>query len=117
MPSQRCSTCARNYPINVRNCPTCGGPTWRLREEDPDGEPRGSALQDEEYELRGDAPLLYDYDLDGKIVGWRLKMFFDLGFDVVNATALALRRDVDRQQVSDLLAAGATPQQVTGILL
>lgn len=72
----------------------------------------------EEYVLRAPtAEPLYDPDADAKIVAWRLTSFEDLGFDALYASTLALRRDVDREQVERMIQAGATPDQVREIVL
>jgi hypothetical protein len=77
----------------------------------PDSDPGDG----EEYALRD--PMLYHPKDDAKIVGWRVDCFEALGFDHVRAVALAIHRDVDRQGVTDLIGAGATPEQVALIVL
>lgn len=73
--------------------------------------------QGEEYELRTDPDRLYDLEHDAKIIDWRVMCFLELGFDVLNAGVLAVRRDVDREEVERLINGGATPEQATEILL
>ena len=70
----------------------------------------------DEYELRGDASRTYDVKRDVKIVEWRAKCFREYGFTQLEADALAVRRDVDRELVEDLLSAGATHAQVRAIV-
>lgn len=72
----------------------------------------------EEYELRApdDAPL-YDAEKDRPLIDWRVGCFEALGFPVAFAIALALRRDVDREQVAGLIRRGATPMQALEIVL
>lgn len=61
------------------------------------------------------------YDLantkDADIVAWRADAFGALGFNFVQASELAMRRDVDRAQVARLIGQGATPDQVCEIVL
>lgn len=73
----------------------------------------------EEYELRADAAPLYNVDepREAQIVDWRVRCFERAGFTPLDAGALAVRRDVDRADAEALLAAGATPEQATRILL
>lgn len=59
-----------------------------------------------------DVPPLYDPKADEGIVFWRAGVFMERGFDFLDALALAVRRDVDRQHVEDLLDRGATHAQV-----
>lgn len=72
----------------------------------------------EEYAFR---PLseVYNADdpYDAKLVSWRALCFERLGFTALAAAALAVRRDVDRERVSTMVGAGATPEQVVAILL
>jgi hypothetical protein len=75
-------------------------------------------VEGEEYELRrpGDARL-YDTEVDAKIIAWRAECFVRLGFTPLAARALAMRRDVDREQVERLLKLGATRRQVRTLVL
>lgn len=56
-------------------------------------------------------------DIDGKIVDWRLLCFIRYGFGRIVASRLAIRRDVDRENVARLLERGATHTQVEDIVL
>jgi hypothetical protein len=60
---------------------------------------------------------LYDTEHDEKIVDWRCDCFVDRGFLVIQATALAVRRDIDRVLVERLLDQGATHAEVMEIVL
>lgn len=72
----------------------------------------------DEYELRAGDPLYNVGDpKEAQIVGWRVDCFERLGFAHTAALALAMRRDVDRSQVENLVAKGAAHAQVMGILL
>ena len=74
----------------------------------------------EEYELKAaDGPPLYDANQpsDAKIIDWRLGVFGRMGFDVVNALAMSLRRDVDSEYVGRLLERGASHELVLSIVL
>ena len=71
----------------------------------------------EEYTVNPHAVRTYDAVHDVKIVSWRTRVFARLGFSSFASTALATSRDVDRQDVEDLLRAGATHLQVAAILL
>lgn len=73
--------------------------------------------QGEEYELRTEPDRLYDLEHDAKIIDWRVQCFLELGFDVLYAGVLAVRRDVDREEVERLIAAGANPELAVQILL
>ena len=70
----------------------------------------------DEYDLRGDASRTYDAERDKKIIDWRASCFVRRGFTKLEADALAIRRDVDRQYVEDLLDAGATHAEVRAIV-
>jgi hypothetical protein len=70
----------------------------------------------EEYTLRTDPARLYDPEGDGKIVDWRILCFMRLGFESLQASALAVRKDIDREAVARLIGRGATPDQVYAIL-
>ena len=85
--------------------------------EERDRTPYG---QGEEYELKAaDGPPLYDANQpsDAKIIDWRLGVFGRLGFDVVNALAMALRRDIDSERVKGLIQNGASHELVLSIVL
>lgn len=71
----------------------------------------------EEYELRTVDVLLYDPEADKKIVDWRATCFIGYGLDELHANALALRRDIDREDVRRLTEEGASSEQVSLILL
>lgn len=74
--------------------------------------------QGEEYELKAsDDVRLYDLEHDAKIIDWRVESFLALGFDVLNAAVLAVRRDIDREEVERLIKAGGSPETVTLILV
>lgn len=73
--------------------------------------------QGEEYTLAAPEVPLYDHRVDQAIVFFRAGSFLSCGFCYADALALALRRDVDRQRVEDLIDQGATPAQVMDILL
>lgn len=70
----------------------------------------------DEYAIRGDAALLYDSERDGAIIAWRWRCFEDAGMATLDASALAVRRDVDRVTVETYLAQGATSAQVRELL-
>lgn len=59
---------------------------------------------------------LYDPVADTKIVTWRLDSFERLGFDALEASALSVRRDIDREHVERMLKGGASHAQVMGIV-
>lgn len=81
-------------------------------------QPQEELGQGEEYELQTqDGPPLYDHRVDEGIVFFRIGVFMARGFDWGDAMTMALRRDVDRQRVEDLLDGGATHGQVLGIVL
>lgn len=74
----------------------------------------------DEYELRApSSEPLYAVDHPGerKIVSWRADCFERMGFPTLTAVALATRRDVDRERVTNMIRAGATPSQVVAIVL
>jgi hypothetical protein len=58
----------------------------------------------------------YDADYDAKIIQWRAECFEKLGFATFSAHELAIRRDVDREQVERLLKAGARHAHVLEIV-
>lgn len=74
----------------------------------------------EEYFLRasGDWPL-YDVNspYDAQVIEWRAECFKRAGLESLDATALAMRRDVDRERVLKLLAAGCSHSCLLEILL
>lgn len=85
--------------------------------EERDRTPYG---QGEEYELKAaNGPPLYDANQpsDAKIIDWRLGVFGRMGFDVVNAVAMSLRRDIDSEYVGRLLERGASHELVLSIVL
>ena len=71
----------------------------------------------DEYELRAPTERMYDAVHDAKIIDWRLFSFMNLGFDALTASALAKRRDVDREYVARLITRGATVHQVLALVL
>jgi len=60
---------------------------------------------------------LYSPDADAKIIDWRLGCFTRLGFSKLDASALSVRRDIDRQVVADMVAGGCPPHVVMDIVL
>ena len=74
---------------------------------------------DEEYELRPPGDPLYNLDDPSQraVVEWKLDCFERLGFAPTAATALALRRDIEREKVESLVAKGARLSEVVAILL
>lgn len=75
------------------------------------------AIGDEEYELRPAAMRVYDADADAKIVDWRLRCFVALGFTELDASAMAVRRDVDRDHVERLVKEGCSVGLILDIVL
>lgn len=59
----------------------------------------------------------YEPGADDKIIAWRTLCFMHLGFMETPATALAMRRDIDRVAVQNLRRRGCTPKLVLEILL
>jgi len=72
----------------------------------------------EEYELRSPDEPVYNLDdpREADIVAWRVACFERAGLTNLDACVLAVRRDVDRQRVEDILAAGATSALVREIV-
>lgn len=60
---------------------------------------------------------LYNPDADAKIIDWRLGCFMRLGFSKLDASALSVRRDIDRQRVQDLRDSGCGHAMVMDIVL
>jgi hypothetical protein len=61
---------------------------------------------------------LYSPSGDEKIVDWRLLCFLRLGFSQLDASALAVRRDVDRHFVEHrLIRRGCPPRLAMEVLL
>jgi hypothetical protein len=75
-------------------------------------QPTPAIGEGDEYELRGDAPRIYSLEHDAKIVGWRAECFEGAGLTPLQAQALAVRRDVDRVVVENMLKAGRTGAQI-----
>lgn len=75
--------------------------------------------QGEEYELRACDEPTYNLndERESKIVGWRWECFENAGMTNLDAGVLAVRRDVDREQVERMLREGATSTQVRDIVL
>lgn len=73
----------------------------------------------DEYEIRTPDELVYDLSdpVQRKVVGWRVDCFERLGLGVIEASALAVRRDIDRSQVENMLTNGASVNQVLSIVL
>lgn len=71
----------------------------------------------EEYELGQVSERVYDPHHDAKIVDWRVVCFLRLGFNNLQATTLAMRRDVDRSEVERLRGRGCAPGSVLAIVL
>ena len=71
----------------------------------------------EEYDLRSPDELLYNLESekDAKIVAWRVRCFERAGMTDLDATILALRRNVDRVDVERALKGGASSSQVRDI--
>lgn len=70
----------------------------------------------EEYHLVNPDVRLYDVGTDLNIVVWRVGCFECAGFDHGDAMILAVRRDVDRDEVERLLTKGATHGQVLALV-
>jgi hypothetical protein len=72
----------------------------------------------EEYDLRPADVRLYNLDLsrDSTVVAWRLECLEAAGIATLDATVMALRRDVDVHEATRLAKAGATSAQVRDIL-
>lgn len=86
--------------------------------EHPDYARRHNFDADEEYDLTPpDGPPLYDAVHDHKIVAWRELCFIKKGLELVHASALAMRRDIDRVDVERLADEGATSARIAEILL
>ena len=82
------------------------------------GTPQPDGLgEGEEYELRAPGERLYMMATDMRVIGWRVECFEARGFEHLDALALALRRDIGREEVDRLRDEGATPKQVMDILL
>jgi cytochrome c-type biogenesis protein CcmH/NrfF len=58
-----------------------------------------------------------DDEREAAIVAWRLRCLEAAGLEPLDASALAVRRDIDRVDVENLLRAGASSAQVRGICL
>jgi len=85
---------------------------WRVTDSD-----REMGLG-ETYEMRPPAlERLYVMAVDMKVIGWRVECFEGRGFDHADALALALRRDVDREEVERLLDRGAKHAEVLDLVL
>lgn len=117
MPAMRCSTCGLNYAMSVKTCPSCDGPTWWSQTDEPDGKPDEATPNPDEYTVGTVDARVYDPTSEIGIVQWRLQCFEADGFAPLGASALALRRDVDREMVGRMLAGGASHTQVLAILL
>jgi hypothetical protein len=73
--------------------------------------------QGEEYELGRVSTRLYDPVHDSKIIDWRMLQFIKLGIGELDASALAARRDVDREHVQRLVRGGCSASLVKEIVL
>lgn len=71
----------------------------------------------EEYILNPLADRVYNVVEDAKIISWRTACFARLGFSAFASSALAVCKEVDREEATRLLGAGATHGQVAAILL
>lgn len=73
----------------------------------------------DEYELRPPGDLTYELDdpKQREIVAWRVACFERLGFGPTAASAMAVRRDIDREQVERMVARGARLHHVVAIVL
>lgn len=71
----------------------------------------------EEYTLAPPAARFYSMEHDAKIVDWRSECFTAAGLSALQAHTLAVRRDVDRVVVENMLKAGRTPRQVLDYFL
>jgi len=73
----------------------------------------------EEYELRPVDDLTYDLSdaEQRKIVGWKVDCFERLGFGVVEASAMAVRRDIERERVESMVRKGASLELILEIVL
>jgi hypothetical protein len=73
----------------------------------------------EEYELRPPGDPVYNVDepKEAQIVGWRTECFERLGFGPTAAVALAVRRDVDRENVKRLVVEGCSVGLIMEIVL
>lgn len=70
----------------------------------------------EEYALQSADSLHYDAEVDASVIAWRVECFQEYGFTHADALALAVRRDVDRERVRLMRAAGALPHTIMRIL-
>jgi hypothetical protein len=71
----------------------------------------------EEYVLTASTARTYDAEHDAAIIAWRVECFERLGLEPLHVGALAVRRDIDRTDVEQLVDAGATSAQVGALLL
>lgn len=73
----------------------------------------------DEYELRPPGAPVYNVDepKEAAIVGWRSECFERMGFGQTAALALAMRRDVDREQVKGLVHEGCAVGLIMEIVL
>jgi hypothetical protein len=85
--------------------------------EHPDHARRANYDDGEEYTLTPPDTRLYDIVHDHKIVTWRELCFIKKGLELVHARALALRRDIDREEVERLVDEGAPSARIAEILL
>jgi len=60
---------------------------------------------------------LYHPDADEKIVAWRTLSFLRLGFSTLDASALAIRKDIDREHVQRLVREGCSAGLILRIVL
>ena len=74
------------------------------------GDPTMAALQ-------ADAPEESAPDPSARVLGWRIERLLAVGFDSDAAFVLALDRDVDLHQATELVERGCPPQTAFRILL
>lgn len=69
----------------------------------------------------GVRPMSHTYNIDDEreaaIVAWRLRCLEAAGMEPLDASVLAMRRDIDRVEVERALKAGASSAQARGIFL
>lgn len=101
--ARRCSTCARNWPLNELACPTCGGELWHTDDADP-------GPDDEHGEMS-----VFLTAAESALWQYRIRRFRQLGFTRHQRIRLA-DEGADWHQAADLIAHGC-PVDVTFDLL
>jgi len=107
--TERCSTCAINYPPDEHRCHVCQDKLDYFANENPDSDWK-------EAVERAKATIAARTTLE-QVERWRLEQLLDAGYPVDTAEQIARRPAIDLHGAIDLVTNGCPPELAGEILL